>query len=672
MRFVLLSCVAIAALSLIFGRGFGDDAARANNSPPPSASPTTAQGAPAEQKDGGDHRAADLQQQVDGLQRVVSQVRQQIAQHKARKPPATNSGTQPWAHDALDQQAAELQRRDSKLHGELQPLIAQLEQQLQFEMRIPSSSGAAGQHELQVARDALRQAIADLRQQDGELQALIAGHEQGVGQREEQKPEAAPKIGEQQVARASPQSADTPPPQIADLQRQNDALQRQLAEQKRELAQSTQELAQLTHNLDAARAEVKRLGDRIETFRQQRQAAAQHAPPPTLPPQPPPQQQPMPPAVMPPTATEQLQAALQWLSGGRPDEARRVLVMAQPQMVLQSATPDQPVAQSHNRSATDVGEAIRWLDIGATGQAIQSITHAVQSSTGDGALPAPATPPARGKPNEKLAALQPIVPPAEPPPHRMAMVIPPVGAPPPPAADSGIFQDCPDCVRMVRIPAGTLMMGQGSKDPAAVPVHKVVLRSFALSQFPVTVADWNACHADSVCGPPPRMAAAQDDTPVHNVSWDDTQQFVSWISQRAGHAYRLPSEAEWEYAARADTATRYWWGDHPGVALANCAACGGQQDPHAPLPVSTYQPNPFGLYGMLGGVAQWVQDCWFPNYANAPVDGSARQSGSCIKRVLRGGSFRSNLEEIMPTARGNYDGPVRYLENGFRVARDLL
>ena len=216
------------------------------------------------------------------------------------------------------------------------------------------------------------------------------------------------------------------------------------------------------------------------------------------------------------------------------------------------------------------------------------------------------------------------------------------------------------------------MMGQGAKDPSATPAHHVVLKAFALGQYPVTVAEWNACRGDGGCGPPPRMAPeTKDDTPIHNVSWDDTQTFITWLSHRAGHAYRLPTEAEWEYAARAGTTTRYWWGDQPGTALANCAGCGGTQDPRAPLPVATFQPNPFGLYGMLGGVAQWVQDCWLPNYHNAPGDGSARESPNCMQRVLRGGSFRADLEDIMPTARGYYDAPVRYLANGFRVARDL-
>jgi formylglycine-generating enzyme required for sulfatase activity len=252
------------------------------------------------------------------------------------------------------------------------------------------------------------------------------------------------------------------------------------------------------------------------------------------------------------------------------------------------------------------------------------------------------------------------------------MVVPPVAPPAAsPAAGERSFQDCDGCVPMVRIPAGSLMMGQGAKDPSATPVHKVTLHAFALGQYPVTVANWNACRADGGCGPPPRMAQAQDDMPIYNVSWDDTQTFIAWLSRRAGHAYRLPTEAEWEYAARAGTTTRYWWGDRPEAALANCAGCGGKHDPRAPLPVGGFQPNPFGLYDMLGGVAQWMQDCWFPNYNRAPEDGSAREAPNCTKRALRGGGFRGGPDDILPTARSNYDAPVRYLSNGFRVARDL-
>ena len=233
------------------------------------------------------------------------------------------------------------------------------------------------------------------------------------------------------------------------------------------------------------------------------------------------------------------------------------------------------------------------------------------------------------------------------------------------------FRDCPTCPVMLNIPAGSFVMGADTKDPAAVPPHRVTLRAFALGQGPVTVADWKACQADQGCGPPPRMAVAEDATPLHNVSWDDAQQYIAWLSRVSGRPYRLPSEAEWEYAARAGTATRFSWGEQVGVALANCADCGGQQDTHAPQPALRFRPNPFGLYGMAGGVAQWVQDCWTPNYAGAPTNGAAREVRGCEQRVLRGGSFRATHDSIIPTARNFYDAAVRYFTNGFRVARDL-
>ena len=222
---------------------------------------------------------------------------------------------------------------------------------------------------------------------------------------------------------------------------------------------------------------------------------------------------------------------------------------------------------------------------------------------------------------------------------------------------------------MISIPGGSFIMGQGSADPASQPPHRVTLSPFALQQTPVTVADWKACQAGGGCGPLPRMAVADDATPVHNASWDDAQQYIAWLSRVSGHAYRLPSEAEWEFAARAGTTTRFPWGDRIGVALANCADCGGVQDHRAPAPVHQFQPNPLGLYSMAGGVSQWMQDCWYPNYTGARMDGSARESKGCQQRVLRGGSFRSSHDDITPAARNRYDAPVRYFTNGFRVAR---
>ena len=237
--------------------------------------------------------------------------------------------------------------------------------------------------------------------------------------------------------------------------------------------------------------------------------------------------------------------------------------------------------------------------------------------------------------------------------------------------DGDRFQDCPTCPRMVRIPAGSFMMGVGSHDAESMPAHKVDIHAFAIGEAPVTVMEWKACMAAKVCNFLPRMRVAEDRTPVHNLSWEDLGQYMQWLSTTTGHVYRLPSEAEWEYAARGGTTTRFWWGETVGVSLANCTDCGGAQDAYGPLPVDALPPNPFGLLDMLGGVAQWTADCWFPNYRGAPTDATPREARSCEKRVLRGGSFRSPHDEIAATYRSFYDTPVRYLLNGFRVARDL-
>jgi formylglycine-generating enzyme required for sulfatase activity len=249
------------------------------------------------------------------------------------------------------------------------------------------------------------------------------------------------------------------------------------------------------------------------------------------------------------------------------------------------------------------------------------------------------------------------------------VVVPQASPQPPPAGN--VFQDCPTCPQMVRIPAGSFTMGQGAREPEAQPAHRVTAPAFALGLTPVTVEQWKACLAAKACQFMPRMRVADDQTPVHNLSWEDLSQYIAWISAQSGHTYRLPSEAEWEYAARGGTSTHYWWGDSAGVALANCSDCGGKQDAAGPMPVEAFKPNPFGLYDMLGGVAQWTADCWVPNYRGAPSDTQPRTTKDCEKRVLRGGSFRSAHDDVTVTARSNYDAPVRYLVNGFRVARDL-
>ena len=280
-------------------------------------------------------------------------------------------------------------------------------------------------------------------------------------------------------------------------------------------------------------------------------------------------------------------------------------------------------------------------------------TNSPAPATTPPAAAAPSAPDSRRKvPESQVAAAGAVVPPK------------------PARGDQPTFQDCPTCPVMVKIPGGSFMMGQANDDPSVAPVRKVTLHPFAIGQHSITVAEWKACAADSGCSFIPRMVNAGDGTPVHNISWDDAQRYIAWLSQKSGRRYRLPSEAEWEYAARGNTATRYWWGNDIGVALANCRDCGGNQDKATPLPVESFKPNPFGLYDVHGGVAQWVADCWFPNYQGAPSDGSARDQKNCQQRVLRGGSFRTDRNSITATARNYYDASVRYIAHGFRVASD--
>ena len=268
---------AIVMLSFPSVRGFGDDVTPSQ--PPPFAPPVAVQSPPDSEvaehqgvRNNSENRAADLRRQVSGLQSLVAQVKQQLVQRKAQKSPVADAGGQPAAHDAQEQ-AADLQRQDRELHSQLQGLIAQLGEELQLEMRSPPASNTAEQQERQTARDAFKHAIADLQQQDRELQELIAGDQQARAQSEAQRPTAVPSVGEQHAARdlLELQAADIRN-QIADLQRQDDALQSQLAEHRKELAQTAQELAQRKQDMDAARAEADRLRQVIETLREQHQA----------------------------------------------------------------------------------------------------------------------------------------------------------------------------------------------------------------------------------------------------------------------------------------------------------------------------------------------------------------------------------------------------------------
>jgi formylglycine-generating enzyme required for sulfatase activity len=187
----------------------------------------------------------------------------------------------------------------------------------------------------------------------------------------------------------------------------------------------------------------------------------------------------------------------------------------------------------------------------------------------------------------------------------------------------------------------------------------------------VTFADWDACVSVGGCPQAGDSGWGRGTRPVINVSWDDAQAYAAWLSRMTGKTYRLLTEAEWEYAARADTQTAYFWGDYVGKDNANCSGCGSQWDGRQTSPVDSFKPNAFGLHDMAGNVFQWVQDCYHDNYNGAPTDGSAWTGGDCSRRVVRGGSWYGNPQDLRAASRA-WDSTVsRLYVLGFRVGRTL-
>jgi formylglycine-generating enzyme required for sulfatase activity/class 3 adenylate cyclase len=245
-------------------------------------------------------------------------------------------------------------------------------------------------------------------------------------------------------------------------------------------------------------------------------------------------------------------------------------------------------------------------------------------------------------------------------------VVPPTITLRPPTADANVFRDCQHCPEMIRIPGGTLMMGS-NEDATEKPIHQVTVPPFAIGSSPVTVAEWRACVEAKGCNNA-EPSADDDNLPVSNVSWDDAQEYVTWLAQVTSKPYRLPSEAEWEYAARGGTTTAYWWGAQFVPGMANCKGCGGTYDPSKPTKVGLLPANPFGVRDVSGSVSQWVADCWHSSYQGAPRNGIAWSAPNCRQHVLRGGSWRNDASDLRVASRAYYESGVRYPTHGFRVA----
>ena len=232
---------------------------------------------------------------------------------------------------------------------------------------------------------------------------------------------------------------------------------------------------------------------------------------------------------------------------------------------------------------------------------------------------------------------------------------------------------------MVSIPAGTFRMGDlsGKGDGDARRVHSVTVKPFRLGKYEVTFAQWDACVADGGCDGyvPDDEGWGRGNRPVINVSWNDVQFFISWLNGRTGGNYRLPTEAEWEYAGRAGSTTQYSWGNSIGSNRANCWQPGCGDGYKYTAPVGSFPANAWGLHDMHGNVLEWVQDCWNRSYKGAPSDGSAWLSGNCSRRVIRSGSWY-NFASALTSAFRSWGRRTQRTDTygtggtGFRLAQD--
>ena len=244
-----------------------------------------------------------------------------------------------------------------------------------------------------------------------------------------------------------------------------------------------------------------------------------------------------------------------------------------------------------------------------------------------------------------------------------------------------VFRDCDGCPRMVVIPAGEFMMGSPTSEEGRSgregPQHRVTLRSFALGVTEVTFDEWEACVRGGGCGGyrPDDEGWNRGARPVIMVNWEDAQAYVRWLRAETGKPYRLPSESEWEYAARAGTTTAF----HTGVTISTNRAnydgrytygSGGAYRARTTA-VATFAPNAFGLHDVHGNVWELVEDCWLSNYRGAPTDGSALTVDGCGRHVLRGGSWDSYPRLLRSAARSSYSAGIRGSNVGFRVARTI-
>jgi formylglycine-generating enzyme required for sulfatase activity len=244
------------------------------------------------------------------------------------------------------------------------------------------------------------------------------------------------------------------------------------------------------------------------------------------------------------------------------------------------------------------------------------------------------------------------------------------------------FKDCTDCPQMIVIPAGEFTMGSPPTEQyrGAEAQHRVTIAApFAVSKFEITFDEWEACVNDGGCGGyrPDDQNWGRGKRPVINISWENAEAYVNWLGHRTGKPYRLLSESEWEYAARAGTTTPFFYGDALSASNANYDGSVDGSGPsdvnrQSTMPVGSFPANGFGLHDMHGNVSEWVEDCWHDDYnAMAPTDGSAWLDGDCNGRVVRGGSWEDSQAEHRSAARTGGAKGDQFYTGGLRIARSL-
>jgi serine/threonine-protein kinase PpkA len=229
---------------------------------------------------------------------------------------------------------------------------------------------------------------------------------------------------------------------------------------------------------------------------------------------------------------------------------------------------------------------------------------------------------------------------------------------------------------MIPIKGGSFKMGS-NQDSTSSPAHQVTVKNFSISQHEITFSEYDYFAKDTGRSLPSDNRWGRDTRPVINVSWDDAKAYTQWLSKTTGKTYRLPTESEWEYAARANTTTDFWWGNDINGARdrANCRrGCNSKFSGlfgSKTAPVGSYEANGFSLFDTSGNVAEWVEDCYAIDFKQHPKDGSAYQMKQCTRRVVRGGSTKDNAERLTNYARDYYPPEMSQENVGFRVVEEL-